>query len=438
MRIAAAVVLLTLSFFVGPAPIHAAPDPAKVCRKDVEFALSQMKSKCGHFFKQKGINWKAVAKEMLGAAREVETPEDHYGVLIRLTARLRDGHAGVYPKDRSLPYPFRQEKPQSGPGMFWCRSGKKILVKNVWSASEEAGIKAGMQVVIVNDLPVEKWLEERVALISDRTGFSTAQQAFFFACHWGLSGDQGSKMSLELRTPEGKRKKATVFRRRASVIPTGPAFPPPDLKHVGRQSYGRTDRGFGYIHLRDTKGALPNQLDTMLADIGEVPGMILDFRANGGGGFDHQAVFGRFVPKDKFFKVKSAGETPYGGPIVVIVDAGVRSAGETASGMFKEDGRAFMIGDSPTAGMSSSKEMIELPSGQFSIKVSVYSNKKRFNGGKGIEGIGVPPQEIVFYDERDLEKRVDTLIKRAEELLADFPQKEVPYKPGEFGWKPPE
>ena len=39
----------------------------------------------------------------------------------------------------------------------------------------------------------------------------------------------------------------------------------------------------------------------------------------------------------------SAGPKPYGGPVVVIIDAGVRSAGETASGMFKEDGRAYEI-----------------------------------------------------------------------------------------------
>jgi len=31
---------------------------------------------------------------------------------------------------------------------------------------------------------------------------------------------------------------------------------------------------------------------------------------------------------------------------------GVRSAGETGSGIFKEDGRAYMIGESATAGMS--------------------------------------------------------------------------------------
>lgn len=79
-----------------------------------------------------------------------------------------------------------------------------------------------------------------------------------------------------------------------------------------------------------------------------------------------------------------------------------------------------MIGESATAGMSSSKEMIQLPSGCFEIRVSVYSNKLRFNEGRGIEGIGVVPHEIVEFDPKDLAAERDTLILRAELLLEQF------------------
>jgi C-terminal processing protease CtpA/Prc len=173
-------------------------------------------------------------------------------------------------------------------------------------------------------------------------------------------------------------------------------------------------------------------MDEALAKVGEAPGLVLDFRGNSGGGFDHEGFLGRFVPKGETLSFvntyASAGPRPYGGRIVVIVDATVRSAGETAAGIFKEDGRAYMIGESPTAGMSSSKTTIELPSGLFALYVSVSSNKGRFNGGKGIEGIGVIPHEIVEFDPKDLAAGVDTLIRRADELLADFPAGKVPYK----------
>ena len=158
--------------------------------------------------------------------------------------------------------------------------------------------------------------------------------------------------------------------------------------------------------------------------------------ANGGGGFDHDALMGRFIPEGKsisFVKgYESAGPNPYGGPVVVIVDAGVRSAGETASGQFKEDGRAYMIGESATAGMSSRKTEIDLPSGLFRLRVSIHSNKARFNLGRGIEGIGVVPHETLPYDPKDLAAGKDTLILRAEALLKRFPQNDVPYDPDDF------
>jgi C-terminal processing protease CtpA/Prc len=117
--------------------------------------------------------------------------------------------------------------------------------------------------------------------------------------------------------------------------------------------------------------------------------------------------------------------------MVVIVDPGVRSAGETVAGMLKEDGRAYMIGEGPTAGMSSQKSTLAVPSGLFTVRFSVHSNKARFNGGKGIEGIGVPPQEVVPYDPRDLAAGRDTLILRAEKVLADgLPKGAVPYPGG--------
>jgi carboxyl-terminal processing protease len=114
--------------------------------------------------------------------------------------------------------------------------------------------------------------------------------------------------------------------------------------------------------------------------------------------------------------------------MVVIVDAGVRSAGETVAGIFKEDGRAYLIGDSPTAGMSSQKSDVTVPSGLFSVRFSVASNKGRFNLGRGIEGLGVPPHELTPYDPMDLRQGIDTQIRLAGERLAHgFPAGSVPW-----------
>ncbi|WP_009963372.1 S41 family peptidase [Verrucomicrobium spinosum] len=224
----------------------------------------------------------------------------------------------------------------------------------------------------------------------------------------------------------------TVKRQRnggPNFVPIGPIFPPENLQSVGRQSYGRTADGNGYIHLRDIPGDLPQQLDQILKTLGDIPGLILDMRANGGGGCDHEAVFGRFLAiGPSLGQHRGLSGNSCTGPMVVIIDAGVRSAGETIAGMFKEDVRAYLIGDTPTAGTSSQKQKITTPSGKFTVRFSVRSNMQRFNGGRGIEGIGIPPHELVPTNAVDLTQREDTKIKRATALLkSGFPQGTVKY-----------
>jgi carboxyl-terminal processing protease len=396
---------------------------AKPAAEDAAFALDHIEKKAGHFFRQKGIDWRKVRAEIGRTAAKADGNQAHYEVLVRLVARLRDGHAYVKAADSVKDLAWPGPKFEKGPGLFFCTSGSKVLVKNSWAGAEAGGVSAGMEVLEVDDLPARKWLDRRIEEISDTSSFSTDQQAEYFACHWGLAGEAGSTLKVKCRGLDGRTKQATLTRNNGSFVAQGPAFMPGGLQGTGRQAFGRTKAGLGYIHLRDTPQDLPAQVDAMLKGIGDVPGLILDFRANGGGGFDHEAFMGRFVAKGKVLnggggvRYESAGENPFAGPVVVIVDAGVRSAGETASGIFKEDGRARMIGESATAGMSSSKETLELPSGLFSIYFSVAGNKGRFNGGRGIEGIGVVPDPIVPYDPKDLAAGVDTLIQRAEDLL---------------------
>ena len=435
--------LAALAPALAAVALLATPSPAadkafqKEVQKDVKEALDQIEKAARGLLKQKDVDWKAVKKDFTRRAKDVEDVQGEYELLVRLVARTQDGHAGVVPADGvQVTWPGAGET--KGASMFWARSGDDVLVKNSWGGAKSAGVLPGMRVVEVDGEKVDDWLAAKVAEMRDTTGYSTDHQAEFAAMHWGLSGPAGQLMALELRGPDGKRKKARVPYSGGGNVPVGPAVFPEGLQRIGRQSYGTLPSGFGYIHLRDVKGELPEELDTMLASIGSVPGLILDCRANGGGGCDHAAVFGRFVPEGETWKYgssyASAGSAPYAGPMIVIVDAGVRSAGETVAGQFKEDGRAYMIGPAPTAGMSSSKTMIELPSGKFSLRVSIASNKGRFNGGKGIEGIGVPPHEIVPYDAAKLAEGADPLIRRAEELLREFPASAVPYDPAKHGW----
>jgi len=439
LRVWFAVAALALPLAAVPAPPPWSPSDA--CERDVAFALPELEKRCAALIESKGLEWRKIAAEITANAKAARDDSDHLLVLLQLLARLNDGHAEVIPleagKGIELPEPQRGER--AGPGLFFCKAGGKLLVKNAWGSAAAAGVKPGMEVVKVDGKPALTWLAARTAELRDTASWSSDQQALFATCHWGLAFKPGTRLELELKDVKGKKLTRTVQCDKASQVPDGPAFLPPGLEVAKDLKWGKTAGGFGYLHLRRCPSDLPEQVDRALAAIGAVPGLILDFRGNGGGGFDHDAFMGRFVPSGKTLafgkSYPSAGPNPYGGPIVVIIDGNVRSAGETGSGIFKEDGRAFVIGESATAGMSAQKEQFDLPSGKWALYVAVGSNKGRFNGGKGIEGIGVPPHEQVEFKAKDLDAGVDTLIARAEELLKKFPQAKVPYDPKAFDWK---
>lgn len=398
---------------------------------DVAFLLKEFETQAGHLLKVKNVDWDAVKVEYTDAVKHVKTDEEHLKLVVRLVGRLRDGHAGI--RNSKVKWPDEsQGRKYSGPGVMLLVSEGKVYVSASHDHLAGQGLGPGTEVVKIDGTPALEWLKKRAKEKQDEgSGYSTDHQALYAACHWGLAGWDGTIIAFEAKDAAtgGVREVKLTRSGGTNYVPSGRLYNPVERKRVGRQTYGKTAEGFGYIHLRDVPGDLPQQLDQMLKDLGEVPGLILDVRANGGGGCDHEAVFGRFVAKGQTWKqYTSAGENPYSGPMVVIVDAGVRSAGETISGMFKEDGRAYMIGDAPTAGTSSQKSEVTTPSGLFTIRFSVSSNKGRFNGGRGIEGIGVPPHEIVPMKAEDLRKNEDTQVKRAVELLQKgFPKGVVEY-----------
>jgi C-terminal processing protease CtpA/Prc len=402
--------------------------PAKTYAKDVDFALKALEKECGHFFKPKGIAWGKVRKQFRRDAKKVKTDSEHWILLWRLICRLKDGHADVLQTEKTKGLKWPDDSLEAGVAIeLYSPDGKAFWVLRAGGDAAKNGVKPGMRVLRIDKQAPAQWMRNRQQEFADTVPLYTPQQASACLCTVGLWGKEGSRLKLEL-----KGKKITLGRRRKQRAPRGPVVPIRGLKAAGRCWYGKLPSGHGYVYLPKVDPGLPAAMDTVLAALGDAPGLILDFRGNSGGGCDHDAFMGRFVPPGSTItfgkRYASAGPNPYAGPVVVIVDAHVKSSGETLSGIFKEDGRGYMIGPSATAGMSGSKKRIELPSGLFTLYVTVRSNKARFNRGKGVEGVGVPPHEIVAYDPEDLAEGVDTLIKRAIELL-DKPLKGVPYRP---------
>jgi C-terminal processing protease CtpA/Prc len=424
MRLASVPILA----FAAAAPFSA----QTAAERDLRFAIAEVGKQCSALLATKRIDLARVEKELAPAAKAAKSDADHYLVLVRLLARLRDGHAQVRVPDGAQRPRLPGDGPRAGPGITLCRAGDKVYVRSATKAAHGAGAVPGAEVVAIDGKPALRWLTERCAELRDTISFSTDHHAFAVTCAGGLWQEPGARLELVLVPPGNGAARRTCTLRCNEKHGFGPAVLPDGLATTADLAYGRLPSGHGYVHVRRCKETLPEQMDQALAALAACKGLVLDFRGNGGGGFDHEAVLGRFLRKGETLGggkgYASAGPNPYGGPVVVIVDALVVSAGETGSGMFKEDGRGWMIGESATAGMSSQKTTIELPSRRFSLYVSTHSNKQRFQDGKGIEGIGVVPHEVVPFDPKVAATGVDPWIHRAEAVLADFPHANVPYR----------
>ena len=364
MKHTGSVIVLTTLLSAGGAQ---EADRSQVYERDVEFLLTELPREAGHFFEVKKVDWRSASEQFRTEVKSVHTDEEHLKLCSRLMARLRDGHASIVQSKVNWPNES-QGRTWSGPGIHLLVTGNSVCIRQASSVATKAGLKTGTRVEKIDGVPALDWLKKKAASLSDLRGFSTDQQAFYAACHAGLADWSGTTIALEAAEPGEQPRRIELTRNGGSnYVPIGPIFPPAGLKRLNRNTFGKTASGYAYIHLRNIPADLDMELDKMLADVGEAPGLILDMRANSGGGCDHEAVFGRFLPTGKKWgNYEGKGPNPFTGRMVVIVDAGVASAGETVGGMFKEDGRAYMIGDSPTAGMSSSKKTLPLPSGLFS------------------------------------------------------------------------
>jgi carboxyl-terminal processing protease len=331
-RVAPVVGVLLLLVFGGLARPAAAKDDAAVWAKDLEFLLEELPKRAKTLLGSKKIDWANATKDLRAPAKKVKDDVEYVKLVERILARLQDGHAGITklaPDVEAKWKAFREEEAKgrkwTGPRVHLLAVGKKVYVGEAFGEAATLGVKVGMEVVTVDDVPARTWLEKKAAEMRDTQGFSTEHAALYAAGHWGLATWAGTPVSFVFQA-RGDRKPLTITRNGGpNFAPAGPLIPPKDLQSVGRQSYGKTKGGFGYVHLRDVPDDLPGQLDTILAALGDVPGLVLDMRANGGGGCDHEGVFGRFVPKGtKWRQYPSQGAAPYVGPMVVIVDGGVR------------------------------------------------------------------------------------------------------------------
>ncbi len=359
------------------------------------------------FFELKNIrrDWDLCKRKLLRDVQSCRSNEAFYRLLDEARRCLRDSHIqfsnlkGEYPQGEKKYYP----------GISFLPAVKKQVV--IMASVPEYGGDLGPGIVVtkIDGQAARKYLEAS-ARKQWRAGgsFSSPQRARLFAYRIPLQGKENESHRIEI-TRDGKEKEIQVVSKweargwpHTYAMPTG-------LKQHGNCLYGKLDSGYGYIYLRRIRGDIGEALDAALSRFAGIRGLIVDLRGNGGGGYSAE-LFTRFNKKQG----PTNGFWYYGGDMTVLIDAGTISAGETFARDLVNIAQAYLMG-SRTAGSSSAKRTWQLPHDLGTVTLPTRS-RWGFKG-QPIEFKGISPHKIVEVEPLELQKGINSGIKRAEEYL---------------------
>ena len=190
----------------------------------------------------------------------------------------------------------------------------------------------------------------------------------------------------------------------------------------------------GYIYYGSFSNDVSESgLDQILNRMAICKGIIIDVRNNGGGNLSNvEKITSRFFnertlvgyishkigPNHNDFSelypkyAKSSNRVRYQKPVIILTNRGCYSATNEFVSIMKNANNVTIIGDK-TGGGSGLPFTSELPNG-WSIR---FSASPLFNAHKEHTEFGVEPDIYVSMDQNDIDKKRDTIIEKAREML---------------------
>lgn len=391
------------------------------------------------FTELKSIVWEDIYEKHLPEFQKASSPEEFYNALRGFSYEIPDGHVNV-----SLnPDVFFEENGGSFGMVLSELSDGKVIVTQVMPdlPAEKAGIKPGAQIIQWNDEPISKRIDEVKPYFGP---YSTDHATRIEQPTFLTRVPPDTEVTIVYKNPGDSEEieetlKSTV--EYDSLFKTIPAFNRDELS-LPIEGYVLDDSGLGYVQIStfsDDLNLLARLWDHFIQGLidEEVPGLIIDMRANGGGEtsmvldflgyfFDEEIQLyesyyyneksGEFESSDRPAKIVP-GPQLYEGEIAVLVSPNCVSACEGFSYGLKNTGRAIVLGNYPTAGAFG-----EVGRGQYSlpedISMQLPTGRPLSEAGEIIiEGTGVIPDITVPVTEEIALGENDEVLNAAVEAL---------------------
>jgi carboxyl-terminal processing protease len=363
------------------------------------------------------IRYRAQLEEADATCGEPTEPCPQYlGVLREMFAELRNGHTEVLVQN-DLGRPAVQVGDVEGRAV--------VLRVERGSDASAAGIEAGMEIVAVDGRSVEKALARvpawRVSFASPRMRTHAAFQAL-------LEGPVDEEVRVAFRdAPLSPARVVSLHREHIRYeweFEGQPGPPQPEVRSATSSRGG----GIVYVHVDGFEGADAEESFDAVVDASlDAPGLILDLRENYGGVLDQAfRMVGRLLPEPveigEHCVAPREGSSrtactrhliePRGsvftGPLAVLIDENVYSAGELAAFALCRSGRARCFG-ATTAGETDCVFRLDLPGAV--ARMSWAGFRPAF--GPSLQGTGVEPDIAIAPTIGDVRNGSDPVLDAA-------------------------
>jgi carboxyl-terminal processing protease len=387
---------------------------AKDRRENFEELWGAIDHQYAHF-ELKSIDWREVGRRYRVRLDTITSDDDFYLLLFQLVNELKDTHSWL---EKYQP-PQLAGVPELAIDLV---DGKPFVV---------AGAKAGWEILSVDGLPIAERMEALRPFLKARSSESAYRRD---AARSLLSGESGSAVSVQLRSPEGKtetlrfeRHAGQGVRRPERIVP----FPLTRQKFV---HFGRHPSGLGYIRIESFSGReeIVDEFDRALAALRDAPGLILDIRDNPGG-FGQPQIVGRLLRKHTLAGVSyirngpgyhdfrrtpiyldPSGQWQYTRPIALLVNDGTGSASDLFACELRSAQRVVTVGSTTHGNLSGVNTYAVLPCG---LAVRISNGYITDAHGRPIEVNGNPPDVAVEPGILDVLNGRDPVLDRAVSLL---------------------